>query len=139
MLGVGSILKAVLSLPAHERKRFFKLLEQEVESCDEAGFVLIPKEIWDFLEHIRVNKQKTELRTLQHIVKLATDLSRRNRKSDPEIINRNVEICQLRQHDPKLYSLTKLAKRFDLPRSSISRILKEKEKWHQLASRLAGK
>lgn len=59
----------------------------------------------------------------------------RDRKSDPEIVRRNVEICDLRKQDPKKWSLGRLAKNFGLgAKQTIKRILEEEDKWRRLAA-----
>ena len=57
----------------------------------------------------------------------------RDRKSDPEVVTRNVEICDLRSKDPAKWSLGRLAKKYDLPKSSIQAIIREAAKWLRLA------
>jgi hypothetical protein len=63
---------------------------------------------------------------------LGVKLFRRNRKSDPEIVRRNVHICDLRKQDTKKWSLGRLAKDFDLAKSAIQKILREEPKWRRL-------
>lgn len=60
--------------------------------------------------------------------KLAT---KRNRKSDPETVKRNVEICNLRIQG---MSQGQLAKKFDITDAMIRKIEKEELKWRRLAS-----
>jgi hypothetical protein len=57
----------------------------------------------------------------------------RDRKSDPETIRRNVEICDRRKRDPKTWSYRKLAKEYDMRWQSIQRIIAEETKWRRLA------
>lgn len=60
----------------------------------------------------------------------------RDRKSDPAIVRRNVEICDLRRLNPKKWSFTTLAKKFDLPKSSIQLIVRTEAEWREKARRL---
>ncbi len=61
--------------------------------------------------------------------------SKRNRKSSPEIVRRNVEICDLRK-DRKRWSLGRLAKKFEVTTRNITLIIKAEDKWRSLASEL---
>lgn len=62
--------------------------------------------------------------------------SLRNRKSSPATIRQNVEICDLRQANPKKWSLRRLAMKYEMDWRSIQRIVKAESKWRQLASSL---
>ena len=57
----------------------------------------------------------------------------RDRKSDPEIVRRNVEICDLRKQDRQKWSLGMLGKKYDLTKQAIKKILEEEDKWRRLA------
>ena len=59
----------------------------------------------------------------------------RDRKSDPETIRRNVELCDLRRQDPKTWSHGMLARRFDISDRAVRFILEEETKWRALAAR----
>jgi hypothetical protein len=80
------------------------------------------------LEMENYNQQIGEL----HAARLK---DKRDRKSDPETIQRNVQVCNLRKQDSKKWSLGRLAKQFDITKQSIQSILKEEAKWRRLASR----
>ena len=56
----------------------------------------------------------------------------RDRKSAPETIKRNVEICDLRKQNKKKWSMNALGKKYDMTRQSIDEILKAEEKWRSL-------
>jgi hypothetical protein len=58
---------------------------------------------------------------------------KRDRKSDPETIRRNVEICDLRKQDPKKWSYRRLARQFKITPQAIGLILKGETKWRRLA------
>lgn len=60
--------------------------------------------------------------------------SKRNRKSDPDTIKRNVEICDLRKQDRKKWSLRKLAKHFNVTDRAITLVLKDEDKWRRLGT-----
>ena len=60
----------------------------------------------------------------------------RDRKSDPETIRRNVEICDLRQQDRKKWSLGRLAKHFGVTTRAITKVLANENKWRRLAQQL---
>lgn len=57
----------------------------------------------------------------------------RDRKSDPGVIRRNVEICDLKRANAKLWSHRRLGKKYELSPQAISLILKEEAKWRQMA------
>jgi hypothetical protein len=61
----------------------------------------------------------------------------RDRKSDPEIIKRNVKICDLRKESRKVWTLGRLAKDHEMTRQSIQAILKAEKKWRRLAAELS--
>lgn len=56
----------------------------------------------------------------------------RDRKSDPETIVRNVEICNLRRSNKKKWTLGRLQKKFAVTKRAITKILKDEEKWRRL-------
>jgi len=60
----------------------------------------------------------------------------RDRHSDSETIQRNVQICDLHRQDRKKWSKKKLAGKFDVDASYVRRILHEEAHWRKLASRL---
>lgn len=59
----------------------------------------------------------------------------RDRKADPENVARNVEICNLRKADKKMWSQGRLAKKFGVTPRMIRLILAEKAKWRRLAAK----
>ncbi|HEV3146659.1 MAG TPA: hypothetical protein VGZ47_22425 [Gemmataceae bacterium] len=62
---------------------------------------------------------------------------KRDRKSDPETIRRNVEICDLRKKDPTTWTQCKLAKHFKIKAPSIRKVLKHEDEWRKKASQLS--
>jgi hypothetical protein len=60
--------------------------------------------------------------------------AKRNRKSNPETIRKNVEICDLRLKDPKHWSLARLAGKFKVTKRAISKVVEEEAKWRRLAA-----
>lgn len=61
---------------------------------------------------------------------------KRNRKSSNETIRRNVEICNLRIEDEKLWSQGKLAKKYEMSPKGIRNILAKEPKWRKLYAQL---
>ena len=57
----------------------------------------------------------------------------RDRKSDPETVKRNVEICDLRLKDRKYWSLGRLGRKYDISKRMVTLILGEEAKWRRLA------
>jgi hypothetical protein len=60
----------------------------------------------------------------------------RDRKSDPETVRRNVEICNLRMQDPKKWSLGRLAKQYEMTKQSIKKIIEDENKWRRLEGKV---
>jgi hypothetical protein len=58
---------------------------------------------------------------------------KRNRKSSPDTVRRNIEICDLRKDNPKHWSHGRLAKKFDVTDRMIRSVLKQEQKWRRLA------
>jgi hypothetical protein len=61
----------------------------------------------------------------------------RDRKSDPEIIKRNVHICDLRISNPGKWTQGKLSKHFKISPQGIRKILSEEAEWRQKLARLS--
>jgi hypothetical protein len=61
----------------------------------------------------------------------------RDRKSDPEKVKRNVEICDLRNQDKKKWSHGRLAKKFKTSPPNIRLILADEAHWRREAARLS--
>ncbi len=61
---------------------------------------------------------------------------KRDRKSSPETILRNVQICDLRTLDKRKWTLGRLASKYDVTRQAIERVLKKEDHWRQLSSSL---
>ncbi len=64
--------------------------------------------------------------------------AQRNRKSNPETIRRNIEICDRRKLNPSLWTLGKLAKEYGIKRSTVQGILNDEPKWRQLNAEALG-
>jgi hypothetical protein len=88
-------------------------------------------------------KEKLALSVTAFVEDAAKDMSelrleqfkkKRERKSDPETVQQNIEICDLRKKDKRRWSLGALAKKFGMARQSVSNVLKEEEKWRRLFS-----
>lgn len=60
----------------------------------------------------------------------------RDRKSDPEIIRRNVQICNRRKGDAKKWTQGRLSREYQLDKKTIRDILRDELKWRQMAARL---
>ena len=55
--------------------------------------------------------------------------AKRDRKSAPDTIKCNVEICELRRRDPKHWSQGKLAKKFGITARAVRAIIADEAKW----------
>jgi len=60
----------------------------------------------------------------------------RDRKSNPEIVRRNLEICNRRKGNGKLWTQGRLAKEYQLDKRTIREILTDEAKWRRLAATL---
>ena len=61
--------------------------------------------------------------------------AKRDRKPDQKIAIRNVEICDLRRQDPRLWSQGRLAKKFKVGVRYIRKVLVEETEWRAKATR----
>ena len=61
---------------------------------------------------------------------------KRNRKSSPETIRRNLEICNFRKQNAKHWSHGRLARKFGVTDRAIRSVLKQEAKWRHLALKL---
>jgi hypothetical protein len=75
--------------------------------------------------HARLTRDISELEA-------ASLKEHRDRKPEPSVVKRNVEICDLRKADKKTWSQGRLAKKFDITPRRIRSILAEEEKWRRL-------
>jgi hypothetical protein len=105
---------------------------------------LVIDHAWELLrDHPEITRERfgEEIATLvkELVVKLAEQergnlKAQRDRKSDPETIRRNVEICDLREEDKKKWTQGRLAKKYDLTPQAIRKILSNEAKWRRLIS-----
>jgi hypothetical protein len=102
-------------------------VKQHPEASDEELYALVNEAARRSIEEYEASY--TELAEAQLKEK-------RDRKSAPGTVRRNVEICDLRKQDPKKWSLGMLGKRFKLTRQTVKRILEDEAKWRRLAARL---
>lgn len=65
--------------------------------------------------------------------RVAEAKQKRDRKSDPATVRRNVEICDLRGQNKKLWTLNRLAKKYKCTVRNITKVLKDEPRWRQLA------
>jgi hypothetical protein len=79
-------------------------------------------------------------KTMDFAVRQIGDLARaelkeqRDRKSDPDTVRRNVEICDLRKQDKRKWSYGMLGRKFDLTKQAIKKVLAEEAKWRRLTT-----
>jgi hypothetical protein len=62
------------------------------------------------------------------------DKKKRDRKSDPESVRRNIAICDLRDSDPKRWTLAMLARKYHISKRAIQLILGRAEHWRALGA-----
>jgi hypothetical protein len=137
------------NMPLSERERFVQKIIEEVNG------VMMPAMLITALHFIQgqpelAGKSLEKLVAKQHVealVDMSLKVSQlyktfeaarlkatRDRKSAPATVRRNVEICDLRKRDRKLWSQGKLAKRFKISPPAIRKILTDEEKWRRLAA-----
>jgi hypothetical protein len=137
------------SMPLSERERFIQKIVEEITG------VMMPAMLITALHFLQgkpelAGKSLEKLVAKQHVealVDMSLKISQlyktfeaarlkatRDRKSAPATVRRNVEICDLRKRDRKLWSQGKLAKRFKISPPAIRKILTDEEKWRRLAA-----
>ncbi len=107
------------------------------------GYRLVDASFLDEVLHLvkEAVKQRSELEldVVKSIKEVLGDEGReirKKKKSDPETIRRNVEICNRRKEDRKYWSHKKLAKEFDVTDGYVRRVLREEQKWRKLSENL---
>jgi hypothetical protein len=93
--------------------------ESELAHIEQAGHI----------RHLQEKIEQTEAEN-KHLKEQA---AKRNRKSSPEIIARNVEICDRRKQDKKHWSIGRLARAYKVSHRAITLVLQEENKWRRLA------
>jgi hypothetical protein len=63
--------------------------------------------------------------------------AKRDRKSDAATVTRNLEICNLRQHNRRHWSYAALAKKYGGTPQNIKKILDNEPKWRREAARIS--
>ena len=113
--------------------RFFLFLQQEARRLARAQ-PSISDEEFDRQFHEQI-KQAIETQA-QHVgeAQQAILKQKRDRKSDPETVLRNVKICNLRKQDQKKWSYRRLAREFKMTPQAIGLVLKGEAKWRRLAT-----
>jgi hypothetical protein len=117
----GGMMRLLRAMPEDERFRFFQ------EVCATHIFPWL-RQLAD--KHAPIAIQNHYIPQLQEILK--DQKQKRDRKHDPEIVRRNVEICDRRKEDPKAWSLKKLAAKYKISIRNITLILLDEAKWRQL-------
>lgn len=133
----------VNELPALEKYRFselvfqpltsqlFPILEREARRIarDNPG---MPDNEFDKQLHESVKGLVEKYSAEIAEVERASLKERRDRHSDPEIVKRNIEICDRRKQDRRRWSIGKLARAYDLSHRAITLVLKDESKWRRL-------
>lgn len=129
-----------------EAGRFTELIGQEimarllpllVQSAREAarGNPGLPDDEFDRLLREQVGRTLAEYDAKISELEGAKLKQQRDRKNDPEMVRRNVEICE-RRKDRKQWSLKKLARHYHTSVRNITLIVKDEAKWRRLAAGL---
>jgi hypothetical protein len=134
---VDLLFAAVRSLTDEERKQFFGAICSWSSGWLGTGYWVFPDEQFDLLQDMAVQGHKLGVDSIGIAADIARKLRNRNRTSSPETIRRNVEICDLRKNNSKLWTQRKLAKKYEMEYQSIQDILDEEAKWRHLATLLA--
>ncbi len=120
MLG-GTLMVDLLPLFVQEATRMIRECPQKAAAEMEEEML---KKVGRYLETYRQKIGELEQGKLKE---------KRDRKSDPEIVKRNVEICDLKRANAEHWSHRRLGKKYDLSPQAISLILKDEAKWRQMA------
>jgi hypothetical protein len=130
----NQVLSAIRDMSLDELKLLCQALDKWPNPLSRAGYVAVPKSVMDVLR----SASATHLEALKKVVNALSDLERRRkrRKSSPETVRRNVEICERRKKDRKTWSLRNLARKYNLRYQSVQKIVNSEAKWRKLASQL---
>jgi hypothetical protein len=133
-------------MDAAERIRFFDMISDEVVMRTMPGVMKAAVEAVRDMPQASMEELLTEV-TRRHsdamqeydqeivAIEAAKLKALRDRKSNPETILQNVQICDRHSQNPEL-TQGQLGKQFDMTPAAIRKILKEESKWRRLASRL---
>ena len=119
------VLATIKELSVADRRRLFKLLDYEPAHSQEVGYVVLSKAIFDLLQEHQKKIIEMHGKSLALLAKLGNESVHRNRRSSPETIRRNVEICDLRKQNPSKWSYGRLGKKVGLTKQAIKKILDE--------------
>lgn len=128
------VLSIIREMPLPERKRLAKLLETPPDPFKEVGYVIVPEAVGELMLETIGKTFKFVTKQGRMLVDLANRLKRR--RSDPQTIRRNVEICDLRKHDARKWTQGRLGKKYHVTTRAIRKILADEEKWRKLAAKL---
>ena len=145
-LNAESAWLVVNALPIAERERFTDILQETMVA------LIYPVLVKEARELAKRTHDLTDDQFDKELADRVTESSReyseaigqreaaklkqqRDRKSNPDIVRRNIEICTLRNQDPTYWSQGRLAKKFKLKASRAIRLILEQEsKWRLLAA-----
>ena len=139
---------------------FFDMTSRMSNAESEVYIAYFAKELWDLtfpkllhtaIQKVRENPDMTERELAKIIHQIEYDKSaehyqaivdleaekiksKRDRKHDPSIVARNVEICNRRKIDPKKWSLKKLARAYKRSVRAIQKVLDAESEWRKLAN-----
>jgi hypothetical protein len=143
-LKAEQLLSTLGALPLIEQERVVRMLDQGLVRIVMTKLIL--SAIRKARQHPEAKEEELAQLVEEEEVKYLSDLKRfaeaevkksRDRKSSPETIRRNVEICDKRRSDKKKWSYGRLAKDYKMTRQAIERIVTEEEKWRRLAAELS--
>lgn len=128
------ILLLISELSEVQRDRFIEMILPPAGEVVDTAPSEPDAEIQAFMDELVAKSAVNTPKFIQSVI--ADYKSKRERKSNPETIKRNVEICDLRKQDRRKWSLRKLAKHYDVTTRVITQVTKEEAKWRRLASDL---
>jgi hypothetical protein len=132
-------------LPLSELKRFSQMIHQELAWQSFPVFIQearrlareqpqISDEEFDKLLNEQVSGRMVDYDQKISELERAKLKEQRDRKSDPETVRRNLEICDLRNENPHKWSQGRLARQFDVTPRAIRKILADEVKWRRLSA-----
>jgi hypothetical protein len=114
-----------------------KLLQFLWPACDDKGFVIPYLQSLPSPERVELQHRimaaygpliKGQIAGVRHF-----DKQKRDRKSSPAIVRRNLEICDLRRLNPDHWSQARLAQKYKITKRAVQKILADEEKWRRQA------
>jgi hypothetical protein len=134
-IGAAEVLDLIRLMSPAERKRLIDALERIPNPLGE--YVCVPHELIPLMDKVGALLPYLMRKFLPIIQRYEEKRRHRNRKSDPEIIRRNVEICRLKEENPKYWTLEQLRRKYKFKHvRAVTKIVEKRAMWLRLAADL---